>query len=93
MPGDYTLDHPTMLTDVLQLPFAGWHRARLTCLAALSVALFKVKTVNLTQLAPAFPGWAALESHYRRRQRCFQHVEGDAALLAHLVVSFLPYPT
>ena len=87
------MDHSTMLTDVLKLHFAGWHLARIKCLASLIVALFKAKTVNLTQLATAFPGRAEIDSHYRRLQRFFQHVEIKPALIAHLVVSFLPYTT
>ena len=86
------MDHPTMLIDLLQLYF-GWHLARITCLAYLIVALFKVKTVHLAELATAFPGQAAIESHYRRIQRFFEHVEMKPALIAQLVVSFLPYTT
>jgi len=87
------VDHPTMLTDVLKLHFAGWHIARIKCLSFLIVALFHVKTVNLTQLATAFPGQAEIDSHYRRLQRFFQHMEIKPALVAHLVVAFLPYTT
>jgi hypothetical protein len=85
------MDHPTMLTDVLKLHFADWHLARIKCLSFLITALFKVKTVNLTQLATTFPGRAEIDSHYRRLQRFFQHIEIKSALVAHLVVSFLPY--
>jgi hypothetical protein len=87
------VDHLTMLTDVLKLHCAGWHLARVKCLAALIVALFKVKTVNLTQLATAFPGRAEVDSPYRRLQRFFQHVESKPAVIAHVVVAFLPYTT
>jgi hypothetical protein len=87
------MDHPPMLTDGLTLHFAGWHLARMTCLASLIVALFKVKTVNLTHRATAFPGRAEVESHYRRRQRFFQPVESKPALIAHVVVAFLPDTT
>src|SRR5687768_14814625 len=93
MPGDYTMDHPTMLTDVLTLHFADWHLARIKCLASLIMGVFKVKTVNLTPLATTFLGRAEVESHYRRLQRFFQHVEFNATLIAPLVVSFLPYTT
>ena len=86
------MDHPTMLTDLLKLYF-GWHLARITCLASLIVALFKVKTVNLAEVATAFPGHAAIESHYRRIQRFFAQVELKPALLAQWVVAFVPYPT
>lgn len=86
------MDHPTMLSDLLKLHF-GWHLARIKCLSSLMVALFKVKTVNLAELATAFPGRAEIDSHYRRLQRFFQQVEIKPALLAQLVVSFLPYAT
>lgn len=90
--GDYTMDHHTMLTDLLKLHL-DLNLARAKCLSALILALFKVKTVNLTELATAFAGRAQSESHYRRLQRFFQHVEFQAALIAQLVVSFLPYST
>ena len=48
------MKHSTMLADLLQSTFA-LHRARITCLATIVIALFKVKTVNLAQLATAFP--------------------------------------
>ena len=38
--GDYTGKHSTMLADLLQSTFA-LHRARITCLATIVVALFK----------------------------------------------------
>ena len=56
-------------------------------------SLFKVKTVHLTQLATAFPGRAEVDAHYRRLQRFFQYVAIKPAVIAHLVVSFLPYTT
>jgi hypothetical protein len=43
-----------MLADFLQ-SVSALHRVRLTCLAAIVIALFKVKTVNLAQLTTAFP--------------------------------------
>ena len=81
--------HHTMLTNSLNLHL-DWNLARVKCLSALIRALFKVKTVNLTELATAFPGRAQSDSHYRRLQRFFQHVEIKPALIAQLVVSFLP---
>ena len=86
------MDHHTMLTDILNRHL-DLNLARVKCLSALILALFKVKTVNLTELATAFPGHAQSESHYRRLQRFFQHVELQPACIAQLVVSFLPYTT
>jgi hypothetical protein len=67
------MDHPTMLTRMLKLHF-GWHLARVKCLSCLMIALFKVKTVNFTELATAFSGSAKVDSHYRRIQRFFKEV-------------------
>ena len=66
------MDHTTILVDLLKLHF-GWHLARIKCLAYIIVALFKIKTVNLTEIAPAFPGTAEIESHYKRLQRFFNN--------------------
>ena len=68
------MNHSPRLANLLQST-SGLHRARVTCLAALVIALFKVKTVNLAQLATAFPGPADIDSHYRRLQRFFKHVQ------------------
>ena len=57
------MDHTTILVDLLKLHF-GWHLARIKCLAYIIVALFKIKTVNLTEIATAFPGTAEIR-HYR----------------------------
>ncbi len=69
-----------MLTDVLKLHL-DWHLARIKCLSSLIVALFKVRTVNLAEVATAFPGTAEIESHYRRLQRFFKQVEEDVTKL------------
>ena len=86
------MDQSTMLTELLQLTF-GLHLARMKCLSSLIIALFKVKTVNLAEVATAFPGPAEIDSHYRRLQRFFEQVEIKPALMAQFVVSFLPYTT
>ncbi|MEE9419939.1 MAG: IS4 family transposase, partial [Desulfatiglandaceae bacterium] len=62
--------------------------ARLFCLAGIIIALFKVGTVNFTQLAVAFPGKAKKESKYRRIQRFFESVSFDDAMLANLIAKF-----
>jgi len=90
--GDYTVDHTTMLVNLLKLHF-GWHLARIKCLAYIIVALFKIKTVTLTEVATAFPGTAEIESHYKRLQRFFKQVEIKPSLIATFVVAFLPYET
>ena len=49
------------------------------------IALFRVKTVNLSELATAFLGLAKPESHYKRRQRFFHAFVMDYAVIAQLV--------
>ena len=83
------MEHATMLANLLQSTFA-LHRARLTCPAAVVIALFKVKTVNLAQLATALPGPADIDSHYRRLQRFFKHVQFQPACMAGFVLAFPP---
>ena len=83
------MNHSTRLANLLQST-AGLHRARVTCLAALVIALFKVKTVNLAQLATAFPGPADIDSHYLSLQRFFKHVQLQPARIATFVLAFLP---
>src|SRR5438552_9673871 len=63
------------------------------CLASIIVAVFKTKTVNLTEIATAFPGTAEIESHYKRLQRFFKQVDIKPSLMATFVVAFLPYET
>ena len=84
------MDHTTMLVDLLKLHF-GWHLARVTCLSYFIVALCKVKTVNLAELATAFPGTADVESHYKRLQRFLKQVDLPSPVVAQFVAAFLPY--
>ena len=71
-----------------------WHGARLSFLALFLLALIKVKTVNLSELALDFGGWALSESHYKRLQRFFRDFELDYSDIAHVVVGWMqiPYP-
>jgi len=57
------------------------------------MGLFQVKTVNLTEIATTFPARAEIDSNYRRLQRFFQQIEFNSAVIAQLVVAFLPYTT
>ena len=66
-----------------------WHGARVTFLALFLVALYRVKTVNLAQIATAFPGTAKVESNYKRLQRFFRSFELDYDTLARLVIKVM----
>ena len=83
------MNHLALLTSLLFQVF-GWHLARAKCGAAIIVALIKVRTVNLTDLATALPGKAKVDSKYKRLQRFFKEVSLDFRLVAKLIVSWLP---
>ena len=73
-------------------PHLGWHGACTLFVAAFLIALFRVKTVNLSELATAFPGLAKPESHYKRQQRFFRAFEMDYAVITQLVVAWMAIP-
>ena len=73
-------------------PHLGWHGARLGFVAAFLIALFRAKTVNLSELAPAFPGKAQSDSHYKRQQRFFRKFEVSYATIAQTVVAWMNIP-
>jgi hypothetical protein len=56
------------LTKLLNLHF-NWNKARMDCFVGMLIGLLKLRTVNLTELATAFPRLAKPESRYRRIQR------------------------
>lgn len=58
----------TMLRQALQ-PNLPWQGARLTLIAEFLIALLRVKTVNLSELATGFSGRAKPASNYKRLQR------------------------
>jgi hypothetical protein len=73
-------------------PHLPWHGARLTFLALFLVALFRVRTVNLSELAIGFLGRAKTASHYKRLQRFFREFELDYYTIARLVVGLMDIP-
>ncbi len=85
------MNQVTLLRQTLQ-PHLGWHGARVTFLALFLIALFRVKTVNFSQLAIGFMGQAKSESNYKRLQRFFKDFELDYRALAKLVVNLMGIP-
>lgn len=63
-----------------------WHGARIGFLAQFLLALLKVRSVSLAELATGFGGQAKVESHYKRLQRFFRGFAFDQATLARLLV-------
>jgi len=85
------MNQVTLLRDALR-PHLAWHGARLSFVAAFFIALFRVKTVNFTELATAYSGTAQTDSRYKRLQRFFRDFEMDYAAIARAVVALLGIP-
>jgi hypothetical protein len=77
------------LIPLLQSHFE-WNLARTKCIASLIVALIKVRTVNLVQLAIAMSGNAKKESKYRRLQRLFEQFQINFSFVALFIAQQLP---
>lgn len=73
-------------------PYLGWHGARVSFLALFLLALLKVKTVNLSELALGFEGKAKPESNYKRLQRFFRGFDLNYEVIAKIVVSWMKIP-
>src|SRR5919108_735554 len=63
-----------------------WNKARIKCVTRFLLALYAVRTVNLSILATAFSGHAKEESNYKRLQRFLREFELPYAELAAFVV-------
>ncbi len=85
------MEQVNQLRDKLR-PHLGWHGARLSFLALFLIALFRVKTVNLAELATVFAGDACPASNYKRMQRFFRSFDLDRAQIAHTVVRLAEIP-
>jgi Transposase DDE domain len=66
----------TLIHQTLHQHF-GWHGARLRFLTLFLIALFRVRTVNLSALSIAMPSQATADSRYKRLQRFFAGFEFD----------------
>ena len=69
-----------------------WNRARLLFVSMFLIALMRVKTVNLDEIATGFRGEAKVESHYKRLQRFFREFEVDYESIALMVVKVMKIP-
>ncbi len=66
----------TLIHQTLHQHF-GWHGARLRFLTLFLIALFRVRTVNLSALSIAMPSKAEADSRYKRLQRFFSGFDLD----------------
>lgn len=73
-------------------PLLGWHGARLNFLALFLIALLRVKTINLVELAIGFRSSAKTDSSYKRLQRFFRNFELDYTVIAKVVVTLMDIP-
>ena len=69
-----------------------WNGARLAFVSIFLIALMRVKTVNLAEIATGFSGKAKVESHYKRLQRFFRDFEVDYESIALMVVKVMKIP-
>jgi len=85
------MNQVNLLRDTLK-PHLPWHGARLNFLALFLIALIRVKTVNLAQLATGFRSEAKIDSNYKRLQRFFRKFDLDYPSIAKLIVALMKIP-
>ena len=73
-------------------PLLGWHGARLSFLALFLMALLRVRTVNLAEIATSFRNNAKQDSNYKRLQRFFKNFDLDYTLIAQAIVKLTEIP-
>ena len=83
------MNHHSELSEVFR-PHLQWHRARLDFLAAFVLALIRVRSVNLAQIAVALNPWVHIASNYRRCQRFLAGFSFDQETIGRLILQLLP---
>jgi hypothetical protein len=78
------MDHINELADILNESLK-WNKARIDCFAKMLLALFTVKTINLTELSCAFMSNALQESRYKRLVRFFRLFNIDFNVIAEII--------
>ena len=68
--------------------YFNWNKCRMHCFVGMLLALIKVRTNNLTELACGFASSACIESRYRRIRRFFKEFTIDFSRLASWVIYF-----
>ena len=85
------MNQVSLLRQTLK-PLLGWHGARLNFLALFIIALLRVKTVNLAELATGFRHHAQTDSNFKRLQRFLRGFELDYSLIAKTIVRIMDIP-
>jgi len=83
-------NNPTLALKSVLAEHLDWHGARVGCLAQFLLALLKVRSVDLAELATGFSGPAKVDSHHKRPQRFFRSLEIDHDDLARPPVCSVP---
>ena len=73
-------------------PHLEWHGACLSFLALFLIALLRVKTVNLAEIATGFRTNAQTESSYKRLQPFLRDFDLDYLVIARLIVALMNIP-
>ncbi|KTC87183.1 hypothetical protein [Legionella brunensis] len=70
-----------------------WHKSRMDCFVKMLLALFTVRSINLSEIAVAMDGKkASIESCYKRVYRFFSKFEFDFIWIAHWIYSLFFKP-
>lgn len=80
-----------LLRDTLKTHLP-WYGARLNFLALFLIALIRVKTINLAEIAIGFRSEAKTDSSYKRLQRFFAKFDHDYSLIARMIVKMIKIP-
>ena len=83
------MKHVSELQKVLS-HFLDWNKSRVICLAQILQALFRVRTINLTQIAAAFQAEVKEESCYRRVCRFFTEFSFDMSTIVLIILHLFP---
>ena len=75
------------LTGILNGYFS-WNKSRMECFTTMLIALIKVRTVNLTEIACGFSSTATQDSRYIRIKRFFREFQIDFSVVAAWVIQF-----
>lgn len=68
------MDRINELKAILSKSF-DWNKARLDCFSRALLSLYKVRSVNLSELAVGFESGASLDSRYKRLVRFFRQFQ------------------
>jgi hypothetical protein len=66
--------------------YFSWNKSRMDCFATMLIALIKVRTVNLAEVACGFSSTAKQDSRYIRIKRFFREFEIDFSVVATWVI-------